>query len=112
MSRESFVAFLSRVASDDGMRHRYRRRNLEQLLFHAKNEGFTFTAEDVASVVGALEADVILVKDGDAFDGHSRLWRLMWGHRHLDYLLGAVAARYTEAELRDVISRSGPAVTA
>ncbi len=112
MSRESFVAFLARVGADDVMRDRYRRRNLEQLLFHAKNEGFTFTAEDVAAVVGALEADVILVKDRDAFDGHSRLWRSMWGRRHLDYLLEAVAARYTEPELRDVVRHSDPAVTA
>ncbi len=112
MSRESFVAFLARTAADDVMRHRYRERNLEQLLFHAKNEGFAFTAEDVAAVVGALEADVILVKDGDAFDGHSRLWRSMWGLRHLDYLLDAVTARYTEAELRDVLRTSNPVVTA
>jgi predicted ribosomally synthesized peptide with nif11-like leader len=111
MSQESFVAFLERVAADDAMRHRYRERNLEQLLFHAKNEGFALTAEDVASVVGALEADVILVKDGDAFDGDSRLWRSMWGLRHLDYLLDAVTARYTEAELRGFLRKLNPAVT-
>ena len=65
---------------------RYNPRDLTQLVFHARNDGFDFTAEDVADVVGALEASVIVAKDGDPFDATSRLWRRMWGGYHLEYL--------------------------
>ena len=73
----------------------YDRRNLSQLLFHARTEGFDFSAEDVADVAGPLEYTVITTKDHDPFDETSRLWREMWGQRHLGYpqLLAQIRAR-------------------
>jgi len=102
MSRASCVDFLIAIRDDPARRTVYTSRNLPQLLFHAKNDGFDFTATELADVAGALEASVILNKDQDAFDGTSRLWRHMWGRTHLDYLVTRVVSRHTDEELRDI----------
>jgi len=103
VSQESFLKFLSAAHESAAVLARYNRRNLSELLFHAKNEGFDFTAEEVAEVVGKLEANVILNKDRDPYDGTSRLWREMWGRRHLEYLVNYVVSRHTDEELRSLI---------
>jgi Nif11 domain len=108
MSQESFVRFLLAVRRSVAMKARYDGQNLSEVLFHARNEGYSFTAEDT-TLVGALEANVILAKDGDAYDGSSRLWREMWGRRHLEYLVDHVVARYTDQELEALIAKSGSA---
>jgi hypothetical protein len=104
MSRKSFLEFLIAARDSTAIRIRYDRRNLVQLLFHARNEGFDFTADDVSAVAGALEANVILNLDGDRFDGTSGLWRRMWGVYHLEYLVEHVVRRHTDAELWSVVN--------
>jgi hypothetical protein len=103
MSRRSFLDFLVAVRDDPELRARYDARDLTRLVFHARNDGFEFTAEDVAAVVGALEANVIVAKDGDPFDGTSRLWCRMWGAYHLRYIVDSVVARHTDDELRSLV---------
>jgi len=103
VSRKSFLEFLLAARDQPGVRTRYAPRNLTQLVFHARNEGFDFTVEDVANVVAALEANVVVVKDGDPFDGTSRLWRRMWGAYHLDYMIDSVVRRHTDAELGSLV---------
>lgn len=110
MSQESFMQFLTAVHDDSALLTRYNQRNLSQVLFHAKNEGFDFTAEDMAEVAGKLEASVILNKDRDSFDGTSRLWRHMWGTCHLEYLVKHVVERHTDEELRLLIAKQGTGV--
>jgi hypothetical protein len=104
MSQASVLDLLRALRDDPAARARYDRRNLTQLVFHARTEGYDLTAEDVADVVGALEADVILHKDGDAFDETSGLWRRMWGSRHLGYVVEHVLGRHTDDELRALIA--------
>ncbi len=99
MPQEDFVRFLTNARGNTAMVARYSARNLPQLVFHAKNDGYDFTAEDVAAVVGKLEANVIVNKDGDAFDGSSRLWREMWGRYHFQYLVECCVSRHTDEEL-------------
>jgi hypothetical protein len=106
MAQESFLKFLSAARESAAVLSSYNQRNLSQLLFHAKNDGFDFTAAEVAQVVGKLEANVILTKDRDPFDGNSRLWREMWGKRHLEYLVNHVVQRHTGEELRSLINKS------
>jgi hypothetical protein len=103
MSQASFLDFLSAARGSAAVLVRYNRRNLSELLFQAKNEGFDFTAEEVAEVVGKLEANVILTKDRDPYDGTSRLWREMWGRRHLEYLVNHVVNRHTDEELQSLV---------
>lgn len=103
MSQESFLKFLSAVRDSPAVLTSYNQRNLSQLLFHAKNDGFDFTAGDVAEVAGKLEANVILTKDHDPFNGSSRLWREMWGKCHLEYLVNHVVKRHTGAELQSLV---------
>jgi hypothetical protein len=103
MSHANVLSFLSAARADAAMRAEYDRRNLSQLLFHAKNDGFEFTAADVADVVGALEASTILTKDRDPFDATSRLWRQMWGSYHLAYIVDHVLARHTDDELQALV---------
>jgi hypothetical protein len=108
MSQESFLKFLSAARGSIAMLARYNQRNLSQLLFQAKNEGFDFTAEEVADVVGILEDNVILNKDHDQIDGSSRLWREMWWRYHLEYLVNHVVGRHTDEELRSLIEQREP----
>lgn len=100
MAKSEFVRFLGDLRENPQRRAEYSARNLSQLLFHASDEGFRFTAEELVSVVGALEIEVIVAKDGEPVDGGSTLWRHMWGRRYLDYLLDHVVARFGEEELR------------
>lgn len=103
MSQESFLRFLITVRDSPGMRARYSPRNLSQMLFHAKNDGFDFTAPELFEVIGRLEANVILNLDRDPFDGTSRLWSRMWGRRFLDYLVEHVVRRHSDDELQAFI---------
>jgi hypothetical protein len=103
VSRESFLEFLCAARDDAALRARYNPRDRTQLVFHARNEQFDFTAADVVDVVGALEANVIVAKDGDPFDATSRLWRRMWGAYHLEYLVGSVVRRHSDDELRSLV---------
>jgi len=103
MSHQSFLRFLLAVRDDPVLRARYDRRDLTRLMFHARNEGFDFTAEEMAFVAGTLEASVIVAKDGDPFDATSGLWRRMWGAYHLQYLVDSVVARHTDEELRTLV---------
>ena len=103
MSRDSFLQFLRAARDDPALRARYSPRDLTQLVFHARNDGFDFTAGDVEDVVGALEANVIVAKDGDPFDATSRLWRRMWGAYHLEYLVDSVVRRHSDDELRSLV---------
>lgn len=104
MSRQGFLDFLLAVRDDPALRARYERRDLTRMVFHARNDGFDFSAADAAYVVGALEASVILAKDGDPFDATSRLWRRMWGAYHLRYLVESVVSRHTDDELRALVN--------
>jgi hypothetical protein len=103
VSRASFLDFLVAVRDDAALRERYGPHDLTRLVFHARNDGFDFTADHVAEVVGALEANVIVTKDGDPFDATSRLWRHMWGVNHLDYVIDGVVGRHTDAELKSLV---------
>src|SRR5579883_2976251 len=109
MSQESFMSFLVAARDRPALAQRYYPRNLSQILFHAKNDGFDFTADEMAEVIGKLEANTIINKDHDPFDGTSRLWREMWGASHLEYLVEKVVRRHTDDELRALISASGGA---
>jgi hypothetical protein len=105
MSQESFMAFLMSARDDRSVLARYDGRNLWQIVFHARNEGYDFTSQEVAQVVGALEASVILTKDKGPFDGSAPLWRRMWGRRHLEYLVKEVVLRHNDEELLAMINK-------
>ncbi|HET9516457.1 MAG TPA: Nif11-like leader peptide family natural product precursor [Actinoplanes sp.] len=107
MSRQSVLAFLRAARDDRALCARYTARDLTQLVFHARNEGFDFTADELADVVGALEANVILAKDGEQFGAGSGLWRRMWGERHLTYLIESVVRRHGDDELDAVAAGPG-----
>lgn len=106
MAQEHVVNFLFAVRDNAAVLARYNSRNLSQLLVHAKNDGFDFTAEDLAQVVGRLEASVILEKNKEAYDGSSRLWPRMWGCYHLEYVIRDVLNRHTSDEVRALIGKS------
>ncbi len=107
MSQASFLDFLLAMRDNPETLAMFDRRNLVQILFHAKDDGFDFTAEDMANVAGKLEASVILEKDHDPFDATSGLWRRMWGSRHLGYLVEHVVKRHTDDELRALVAEEG-----
>jgi|GEM_PF-1550971 hypothetical protein len=104
MSLQQALDFLVAVRDRPALLARYNRRNLAQLVFHAKNDGFEFTREHLADVVGRLEANVILEKDGDGFSGSSRLWRRMWGLPHLEYVVRHLLPRHSDDELQTLVA--------
>ncbi|MFN0069968.1 MAG: Nif11-like leader peptide family natural product precursor [Chloroflexota bacterium] len=103
MSHSNVVKFLTAARTSAALRARYHQRNLAQLVFQAKNDGFDFSADELADVVGKLEANVILNLDHDPFDETSRLWREMWGRTHFEYLLTSVVSRHSDQELQALI---------
>jgi hypothetical protein len=103
MSMDSALRFLVTARDDPAFLARYDQRNLSQLLFHAKNDGFEVSAWDLAEVAGRIEASIILTKDRDPFDGTARLWRQMWGCNHLAYLIGQVR-RHSDDELSALLA--------
>lgn len=106
MPQPDVVKFLSAARASAAMRARYHQRNLAQLVFHAKNDGYDFSADDLADVVGKLEWNVIVNKDRDPFDETSSLWREMWGRTHFEYLLTSVVSRHSDEELRQLVEAS------
>lgn len=103
MSLESAVRFLAAARDDPGFLTRYQQRNHAQLLFHAKNDGFDFSAWDLSEVASRIEASIILTKDHDPYDGTARLWRQMWGQYHLEYIVEQLG-RHSEEDLTALIS--------
>lgn len=99
MSETEFVRFMREVGSNPPRLDGYAAMSLPRLLFHARNEGYDFTAEEAARVIGRLEVAVVTEQDHEPFDGSSTLWRAMWGSRYLDYLVKDVASRFTDEEL-------------
>jgi hypothetical protein len=102
MSVPDFARFLRKLDDDAEYLSRYSHRNVSQLIFHAQNDGFTFSTGDISAVVGTLEAAVIMAKDHEEIDANSSLWRSMWGKPHLDYLVSEVARRFTSEELSEL----------
>ena len=103
MSLESALTFFAAARDDASFLARYDQRNLSELLFHAKNDGFDFSAWDLAEVAGRIEASIMLTKDRDPYDGTARLWRQMWGRYHLGYLVEQVR-RHTDDELNALLA--------
>jgi hypothetical protein len=99
VSEKSFIDFLLSLQSDSARFSAYDGRNLDQLTFHAQNEGFRFTKSDIGQVVGALEFQAVSVKDHQQFGAESGLWRDMWGCRRLDYLVNRLLPRFSADEL-------------
>ncbi|MFD4372702.1 hypothetical protein [Streptomyces sp. NPDC058486] len=104
MSQKSFLDFLVAVRENPATLAAYELRNLSQLLFHAKNEGYDFSADDMSDVIFKLEMGVIAGKDQEPVDGNSSLWRAMWGKTHLGYLVERVVPRYTDDELTALVT--------
>lgn len=104
MSHKSFMAFLMAARDDHSLLARYQVRNLEQMVFHARNEGYEFTSQEISQLVGALEASVVLTKDKSPFDGSAPLWGCLWGRRHLDYLVKEVVSRHNDDELSAIVN--------
>jgi hypothetical protein len=102
VAEAEFIRFLTVLSASPRMLARYEVLSMPAVLFHAQNEGFSFTRDDMDHVVGTLEAGVIVGKDAEPFDGSSSLWRQMWGQRYLRYLITSVLSRYTSAELRSL----------
>lgn len=99
MARKSFVDYLILLRSDQTKSAAYDTRSLAQFMFHAQNEGFEFTKDDIDQVIGKLEVDAVTVKDNEEFGANSALWKDMWGCRRLDYLVNRLLPRFTDSEL-------------
>jgi hypothetical protein len=96
MAHGEFLRFLIDLSKRPAMLVEYEGRGVPQLVFAAKNDGYTFDAADMVAVRGALEANVILNIHRDPYDGTARLWRSMWGKTHLRYVVEGLVALHSE----------------
>jgi hypothetical protein len=103
MSHKGVLEFLRAVRDDPALRARYRPRNMTQLVYHAGNDGFDFTLEEISDLTVVLETNVVVAMDGDRFGATSRLWQRMWGVYHLDYFVDNVVRRHTDDEMQSVL---------
>jgi hypothetical protein len=108
VAQAEFIRFLTVAGSDPEMLARYEGLNLPRLLFHAKNEGYQFTAADAHAVVGRLEFTAVTEKDHEPFDGNSGLWVQMWGQRYLTYIVDRVMSRFDGNELMALSGQEVP----
>lgn len=103
MSKRNAIAFFKAVSSDSYLQEKFKLRNLEELLFHAKNIGYDFTREELAEVLGQMQAR-IMENMGEEFSGHSTLWRPMWGKYYFMWAIEDVFGGCSEEELEKIAS--------
>ena len=103
MSKQNVIDFLRAVSLDSGLQEKFSVKNLAELLFHAKNLGYEFTREDLASVVGGMEETIILKKMKEKTVGSSsNLWPRMWGKYHFQYVIEDVLSYFSDQELEEL----------
>ena len=103
MSKQNVIDFFQAISLDSGLQEKFSVRSLAELLFHAKNLGYEFTREDLASVVGSMEETIILKKmEEETVGSRSNLWPKMWGKYHFKYVIEDVLSYFSEQELEEL----------
>lgn len=104
MSKASVVDFLRACHSDTKLLEKFEPKNLPEVIFHAKSLGYSFSGEELAEVIGSMEAQIITEKMGEAIDANSSLWRRMWGKSRLQYVIEELFQTFSEAELKQFLN--------
>ena len=103
MSKENVINLFKAANQSPDLMAKFNVRSLEELLFHAKNLGYDFSREKLASVVGGLEATFIMQKLNEQVGSRSSLWPRMWAKYHFQYLVEDVFRGFSEQELQQFV---------
>ncbi|MCC5644492.1 Nif11-like leader peptide family natural product precursor [Nostoc sp. CHAB 5824] len=103
MSKQDVVNLFKAASQNSDLLQKFNVRSLEELLFHAKNIGYNFSREELADVIGGMEATLILQKMGEKIDGRSSLWPKMWAKYHFHYIIEDVFLKFSEQELKQFV---------
>ena len=104
MSKQNVIDFFQAISVNSKLKEKFNTRNLAELLFHAKNLGYEFTREDLASVIGSMEEIIILKKlKEETIGSRSNLWPKMWGKYHLQYVTEVLISYFSKQELKEII---------
>ena len=104
MSKASVVDFFRACHSDTYLLEKFEQKNLPEVIFHAKSLGYSFSGEELAEVIGSMEAQLIIERMGEAIDANSSLWRRMWGKSRLQYVIEELFQTFSEAELKQFLN--------
>jgi molybdopterin-guanine dinucleotide biosynthesis protein len=104
MSKENVINFFRDCSNDSALLEKFEQKNLPEILLHTKSLGYSFSSEEIATVIGDMEAQVITQKMGEEIDAYSSLWRKMWGKSRLQYVVKELLLHFSEAELKQLIS--------
>lgn len=104
MSKENVVNFFRACTNDTTLLEKFEQKNLPEVLLHAKSLGYSFTAEELAAVIGGMETQIIVEKMGEEIDGNSSLWRRMWGKSRLQYVVEELLSAFSDAEIKQFLS--------
>ncbi|MBD2305273.1 Nif11 family protein [Chroococcidiopsis sp. FACHB-1243] len=103
MSKASVVDFFRACHSDMKLLEKFEQKNLPEVIFHTKSLGYSFSGEELAAVIGSMEAQII-TEMGEAIDANSSLWRRMWGKSRLQYVIEELFQTFSEAELKQFLN--------
>jgi hypothetical protein len=87
MSIKNLIGFLTICQTDAGILEKFKRKNLPEILLHAKNIGYSFTSDELSNIVGNMENYIITKRMGEEINASSSLWPKMWGKYHLQYVV-------------------------
>ncbi|MGL5925979.1 hypothetical protein [Chroococcidiopsis sp.] len=104
MSKESVIDFFRVCYRDTTLFAKFEQKNLPEVILHAKSLGYSFNGEELAEVIGGMEAQIITERMGEAIDANSSLWRRMWGKSRLQYVVEELFQTFSEAELKQFLN--------
>jgi hypothetical protein len=104
MSKASVIDFFRVCHSDTKLLEKFEQKNLPEVIFHAKSLGYSFNGEELAEVIGGMEAQIITERMGEAIGANSSLWRKMWGKSRLHYVVEELFQAFSEAELKQFLN--------
>lgn len=104
MSKENVISLLNSCKKDANIFDKFNQKNLPEIILHAKNMGYSFTSEELAEIIGAMEAYIIMNRMGEEINANSSLWPKMWGKSRLEYIITELFNSFSESELKMFLS--------
>ena len=104
MPKENVINFLRACTNDTALLEKFERKNLPEVLLHAKSMGYRFTSEELSAVIGDMETKIITENMGEEINAYSSLWPKMWGKYRLQYVVEELFNTFSESELEQFLS--------
>lgn len=104
MPKENVINFLRACTNDTALLEKFERKNLPEVLLHAKSMGYCFTSEELSAVIGGMETKIIAENMGEEINAYSSLWPKMWGKYRLQYVVEELFNTFSKSELEQFLS--------